>query len=393
MPSPSTPDSIPGITTAATEGRPLTVLNGSASRTRSAPLRGSLARRAHARPAAVVAGGAGFLGSHLCDRLIADGFRVYCLDSLYTGLDRNIDHLANEPRFIFVEQDVRNRLPAFSDARYIYNLACPASPPHYQKDPVHTITTNVIGTLNLLELAVAQNARLLFTSTSEVYGDPEVHPQPEDYRGSVNPVGPRACYDEGKRVAEALCFDFLRSRRADIRVCRVFNTYGPRMRPDDGRIVSNLVTQALAGEPMTIYGSGQQTRSFCYVSDLIEGFVRLMNLSDTPAGPINLGNPGEFTISELAELITSITGSNVPVVYGPLPVDDPRRRRPNIDLAERLLSWRPRISLREGLGPTIEWFSGLMDGSGLAGKFATERASTTPQPAATSPAPANRIQR
>lgn len=312
-------------------------------------------------PAAIVAGGAGFLGSHLCDRLIADGYRVYCVDSFYTGRMPNVEHLAGEPRFALMEHDVRSPLPSMPDVTEIYNLASPASPIHYQKDPVHTVTTNVVGTLNLVDLAARLGARFLHASTSEVYGDPEVHPQPESYRGCVSSTGPRACYDEGKRVAEAICYDFLRMKRADVRVTRIFNTYGPRMRADDGRIISNLITQALRGEPLTINGSGKQTRSFCYVSDLIEGMRRLMTIDRPPATPVNLGNPGEFTVLEVAEIVAQLTRSDMSVIYRPLPEDDPQRRRPDIELAAELLGWLPRIPLREGLKSTIDWFSRTLE--------------------------------
>lgn len=309
------------------------------------------------RPGAVVAGGAGFLGSHLCARLLAEGYRVYCIDSFETGLGRNIAPLRRDPRFVLLEHDIRDGVPAIAEVDEVYNLACPASPPHYQRDPVHTMTTNVLGTLNLLEMAAQRGARFLLASTSEVYGEPEVHPQPESYRGNVSTTGPRACYDEGKRAAEALAYDFLRLRRADVRACRIFNTYGPHMRADDGRIISNFVTQALRGEPMTVYGDGRQTRSFCYVSDLIEGMLRLMRVAPPPAGPVNLGNPGEYTILEVAEMVTRLTGSNVPIEHRPLPADDPTRRRPDIALARRLLDWQPGVGLDEGLARTIAWFA------------------------------------
>lgn len=318
-------------------------------------------------PVAIVAGGAGFLGSHLCERLVADGYRVHCIDSLYTGRVENLEGLVAEPRFTFLEQDVRTPLAQLPKAQEIYNLACAASPPHYQRDPLHTVTTSMIGTLSLLELAVAQGARFVQASTSEVYGDPDEHPQRESYNGNVNPTGPRACYDEGKRVAETLCFDFLRQRRVDVRVARIFNTYGPRMRADDGRIVSNLVTQALSGQAMTIYGSGRQSRSFCYVSDLIEGMVRLMRVPEAPAGPVNLGNPEEFTVLELAKEIHRLIGGSGEMVYLPLPQDDPQRRCPDITLARQLLGWVPRVSLHRGLPPTIKWFVwALQNGSSVA---------------------------
>jgi len=308
-------------------------------------------------PAAIVAGGAGFLGSHLCDRLLAEGYRVYCIDSLYTGRLSNLEHLSGEARFSLMELDVRSPLPAVSGVTEIYNLASPASPIHYQSDPVHTVTTNVMGTLNLIELAATLGARFLQASTSEVYGDPEIHPQPESYRGCVSPTGPRACYDEGKRVAESICYDFLRLKHVDVRVTRIFNTYGPRMRADDGRIVSNLITQALQGEPLTIYGTGTQTRSFCYVSDLIEGMRRLASLAQPPRTPVNLGNPEEFTVLELAGVVMRLTHRNASILYKPLPQDDPQRRRPDIRLAARLLNWQPCVPLEEGLKSTIDWFA------------------------------------
>ena len=308
------------------------------------------------RRGAVVAGGAGFLGSHLCERLLDDGYRVYCVDNLHTGRVENIEHLLDEPRFVFMEHDIRRPLPVMGDLVEIYNLACPASPPHYQKRPIDTAMTSVVGTLSLLELAASCGARLLLTSTSEIYGDPEVHPQPESYRGSVNPIGPRACYDEGKRLAETLCYDFVRQRGTDVRVARVFNTYGPHMREDDGRIITNLVSQALRGEPMTIYGTGRQTRSFCYVTDLIDGLLRLMRHPARVEGPVNLGNPEELSIIEVAELIGRLTGCKVTLEHLSLPKDDPRRRRPDISLAQSLLDWRPRVPLEQGLRATIGWF-------------------------------------
>lgn len=316
--------------------------------------------RRKSAPGAIVAGGAGFLGSHLCTRLVEEGYRVYCIDNFHTGLAQNVAHLASEPRFVLMEHDIRVTPPAFSDVAEIYNLACPASPPHYQESPIGTVTTSVIGTLNLLGLADRLGARFLLTSTSEVYGDPEVHPQPESYRGSVSTTGPRACYDEGKRMAETLCYDFVRKGGTDVRVARVFNTYGPRMRLDDGRIVSNLVSQALRGVPMTIYGTGMQTRSFCYVSDLVDGLVRLMQRPQRVDGPVNLGNPEEYSILELAELIGRLTGREITVKHTALPEDDPRRRRPDISLARRLLDWSPSVPLEAGLLSTIEWFAPLV---------------------------------
>jgi UDP-glucuronate decarboxylase len=307
----------------------------------------------------LVTGGAGFIGSHLIDSLLADGATVVCVDSLLTGRPQNLRHLQREPRFDFVEADVTNELPA-SVARtsftHIYNLACAASPPHYQADPEHTLLTNVLGTRNLLRLAEKHGSRFLLSSTSEVYGDPEVHPQPESYRGAVSCTGPRACYDEGKRAAETLTFDFQRLGRADVRVARIFNTYGPRMRPDDGRVVSNVICQAIAGEDITVYGDGSQSRSFCYVSDLVDGLTRLMD-SDVTDGPINLGNPVELTVSDLVERVLALTESTSKVVSRPLPTDDPRRRKPVIDRAKALLGWEPNVSLQQGLEATAAWFA------------------------------------
>lgn len=310
---------------------------------------------------ALVAGGAGFLGSHLCERLLGDGHHVICVDSFLTGNQENLGSFIDHPRFSMLEHDICTPLDPKRDIDRIYNLACAASPPHYQADPIHTMLTCVQGTLNLLELAESRGARFLQASTSEVYGDPEVHPQHEDYTGHVNCTGPRACYDEGKRAAEAVCFDFLRANRANVRVVRIFNTYGPRMHAQDGRVVSNFVVQALKGEPLTLYGDGSQTRSFCYVADLIEGIVRLMDVEETPAGPVNLGNPGEFTVRELAELVLEMTGSSSPIRSLPLPADDPKRRRPDITRAGELLGWKPVVPLRDGLVDTIEYFrsSGL----------------------------------
>lgn len=305
----------------------------------------------------LVAGGAGFLGSHLCDRLIGEGHAVYCVDNLQTGVLENLQQLRRSPRFTFIKQDIRSPLPDKLQVDEIYNLACPASPLHYQADPIHTLMTCVAGTRQLLEFAVQQSARFLQASTSEVYGDPQQHPQKEAYWGHVNPVGPRACYDEGKRAAETLCFDYLRLGRVDVRVARIFNTYGPRMRADDGRIISNFITQALTGKPLTVYGSGKQTRSFCYVSDLIRGLALLMGLEKTPNGPINLGNPGEFTVLELASMIIALTGSRSGIIHAPLPADDPQRRRPDIARAAEILGWTPKASLSQGLPPTIMWFS------------------------------------
>jgi UDP-glucuronate decarboxylase len=310
----------------------------------------------------LVAGGAGFLGSHLCDALLTEGAQVICVDSFRTGRRQNLRHLEREPRFDVVEADVIHPLPARlrgSRARFdaIFNLACAASPPHYQADPEHTLLTSVTGTHNLLTLAERSGARFLLASTSEVYGDPEVHPQTEAYWGNVNPTGPRACYDEGKRAAETLAFDFERAGRAAVRVARIFNTYGPRMRADDGRVVSNVICQALAGDDITVYGDGSQTRSFCYVSDLIDGLMRLAAHEGALPGPVNLGNPVELTVANLVERVLDLTGSQSAVVTRPLPVDDPRRRRPDISRATKLLGWTPRMPLEMGLKATIVWFA------------------------------------
>jgi UDP-glucuronate decarboxylase len=304
----------------------------------------------------LVAGGAGFVGSHLCDTLLADGHEVICVDSFLTGSPVNVLPLQNNPRFQLIRHDICEKLPTNRKIDQIYNLACPASPPQYQADPIHTMMTSVCGTGNLLELAEKHGASFLQASTSEVYGDPKEHPQHEDYWGHVNCTGPRACYDEGKRAAEALCFDALRLGRVDARVVRIFNTYGPRMQPNDGRIISNLVVQALRNEPLTIYGTGKQTRSFCYVSDLVGGLVALMNVDPNPAMPVNLGNPGEFTIAELAEMVLANVPTRSTIVHKPLPADDPQRRRPDITRAKTLLGWEPLVPLSEGLLQTIAWF-------------------------------------
>jgi UDP-glucuronate decarboxylase len=311
---------------------------------------------------ALVTGGAGFIGSHLIDRLLAEGARVTCVDNLQTGRAANLAHLGSEPRFSFIEADVIDRLPAklrLGKTRFthVYHLACAASPPHYQADPEHTMLTCVLGTRNLLRFAEEQGARFLLTSTSEVYGDPEVHPQPETYRGWVNCTGPRACYDEGKRAAETLTFDFARAKRVDVRVARIFNTYGPRMRADDGRVVSNIVCQALGDEDITVYGDGSQTRSFCYVSDMVDGLMRLMNSEPAPGAPVNLGNPNELTVSDLVDRVLALTGSRSAVVHRPLPIDDPRRRRPDISRARDILGWEPRVDLQAGLEATAAWFA------------------------------------
>jgi UDP-glucuronate decarboxylase len=301
----------------------------------------------------LVTGGAGFLGSHLCDRLLADGQEVICLDNLFTGRKANVAHLLTHPRFEFMRHDVVD--PFKVEVDQIYNLACPASPPHYQYNPIKTVKTSVMGAINCLGLAKRVKARVLQASTSEVYGDPQVHPQPETYWGHVNPIGPRSCYDEGKRCAETLFLNYHRENRVDIRVARIFNTYGPRMLPHDGRVVSNFIVQALKGEDLTVYGDGLQTRSFCYVDDLIEGLVRLMNQTDT-VGPVNLGNPDEFTMQQLAELTLRTIGGRSRIVHKPLPADDPKQRQPDITLARSVLKWAPTISLEVGLGRTIAWF-------------------------------------
>ena len=303
----------------------------------------------------LVTGGAGFLGSHLCDRLLADGNDVICVDNLFTGLKDNIRHLLENPYFEFIRHDVTQ--PLFVECDQIYNLACPASPKWYQKDPIYTFQTSVYGAMNCLGLAKRTGARILQASTSEIYGDPNIQPQPESYWGNVNTIGIRSCYDEGKRAAETLFFDYHRKHDVDIKVMRIFNTYGPRMDIGDGRVVSNFIVQALRGEDITIYGEGNQTRSFCYVDDLIEGMVRLMNSRDGFTGPVNIGNPGEFTIKKLAEIVIELTGSGSKLVYEPLPSDDPTHRKPLIDLAKKELNWEPHIQLREGLKRTIEYFS------------------------------------
>ncbi len=302
----------------------------------------------------LVTGGAGFLGSHLCERLLADGHEVLCVDNFYTSTRHNITHLLDHADFELLRHDVT--FPLYVEVDQIYNLACPASPIHYQRDPVQTTKTSVHGAINMLGLAKRTGATILQASTSEVYGDPEVHPQPESYWGNVNPVGLRSCYDEGKRCAETLFFDYLRQHDLPIKVARIFNTYGPRMLPDDGRVVSNFIVQALRGDDLTLYGDGSQTRSFCYVDDMIEGLVRLMNSPRAVTGPINLGNPNEFTIRELAEQVLARTGSASRLVEQPLPADDPTQRQPDITLARELLGWAPRVELAQGLDATVEYF-------------------------------------
>ena len=306
----------------------------------------------------LVTGGAGFLGSHLTDRLLADGHEVIVADNFFTGSKKNLWHLHNQLHVEVIRHDIT--FPLYVEVDAIYNLASPASPIHYQRDPVQTTKTSVLGAINMLGLAKRLGVKIFQASTSEVYGDPEVHPQPESYWGKVNPIGPRACYDEGKRAAETLFFDYHRQHGMDIRVARIFNTYGPRMAPDDGRVVSNFVLQALRGEPLTIYGDGSQTRSFCYVSDLIDGFVRLMDNDKGLVGPVNLGNPGEFTMNELAEAVLEVTGSKSSVEYRPLPEDDPKQRRPDIGLATSELGWEPTVQLREGLDHTVQYFRSVL---------------------------------
>lgn len=308
----------------------------------------------------LVTGGAGFIGSHLCEALLARGEEVLCLDNFFTGRKANIAHLAGNPRFELIRHDITH--PVVLEADRIFNLACPASPVHYQHNPVKTIKTNVMGALNTLGLAKRVGARILQASTSEIYGDPEVHPQVESYWGNVNTIGPRSCYDEGKRVAEALFFDYHRQNRVDIRVIRIFNTYGPRMLVNDGRVVSNFVVQALRNAPITLYGDGSQTRSFCYVDDLIECMLRFMASPDDFSGPMNMGNPVEFTILELAQLVVEMTGSKSTIVFEPLPGDDPRQRKPDITLAREKLGWDPQVKLRQGLEKTVEYFRQLARG-------------------------------
>jgi len=306
----------------------------------------------------LVTGGAGFLGSHLCERLVAQGHNVLCVDNYFTGQRNNIVGLLQEANFEVMRHDVTH--PLFVEVDEIYNLACPASPVHYQHDPVQTTKTSVLGAINMLGLAKRLKAKILQSSTSEVYGDPRLHPQPEAYRGNVNPIGPRACYDEGKRCAETLFFDYYRQHNLRIRVVRIFNTYGPRMHPNDGRVVSNFIVQALKGEPITLYGDGNQTRAFCYVDDMIEGFLRMMGAPDDITGPMNIGNPVETSVAELAELIVELTSSRSKITYGPLPVDDPLQRCPDITQASALLDWRPRTQLRVGLQRTIAYFDELL---------------------------------
>ncbi|HET9230130.1 MAG TPA: UDP-glucuronic acid decarboxylase family protein [Vitreimonas sp.] len=306
----------------------------------------------------LVTGGSGFLGSHLCDRLVARGDDVVCADNLFTGRKRNVAHLLGKPNFEFLRHD--ETFPLYVEVDQIYNLACPASPIHYQHDPVQTTKTSVHGAINMLGLAKRLRARIFQASTSEVYGDPSVHPQSEEYWGNVNPIGERSCYDEGKRCAETLFFDYYRQHKLDIRVARIFNTYGPRMHPNDGRVVSNFIVQALKGQDITLYGDGQQTRSFCYVDDLIDAFIAYMDKDGDIPGPINMGNPIEFTMKQLAEEVLALTGSKSKLTHRPLPSDDPKQRQPNIDKAKELLGWQPKVQLRDGLKKTIEYFDALL---------------------------------
>jgi UDP-glucuronate decarboxylase len=314
----------------------------------------------HLEKRILITGGAGFLGSHLCDMMLARGHRVLCVDNFFTGTQRNVDHLRDNSRFELMRHDVS--FPLFVEVDEIYNLACPASPIHYQRDPVQTTKVSVVGAINMLGLAKRTKAKIFQASTSEVYGDPSVHPQTEDYWGNVNPIGIRSCYDEGKRCAETLFFDYRRQHGLAIKVARIFNTYGPRMHPNDGRVVSSFIVQALRGEDITIFGSGEQTRSFCYVSDLLAGFVKLMDTPNDVTGPINIGNPVEFTMLELATLVIELTGSRSKIVHMPLPADDPRQRRPDISLAREKLDWEPKIQLREGLQLTIDYFDRQLAG-------------------------------
>jgi UDP-glucuronate decarboxylase len=311
----------------------------------------------------LITGGAGFIGSHLCEKLLREGHEVICMDDFSTGLIENIQHLINEPNFQLIKHDVCN--PYELEVDEIYNLACPASPAHYQKNPIKTLKTSVLGSLNALELAKKLNIKILQASTSEVYGDPQVHPQPESYWGNVNPIGPRACYNEGKRCAETLFFDYYRLYKVKIKVVRIFNTYGPRMRIDDGRVISNFIVQALKNEPITIYGDGTQTRSFCYIDDLIEGLIKMMESPEDFTGPVNLGNPEEYRIIDLAQKIIELTGSKSKLIFRPLPQDDPKKRCPDIRLAKKRLNWSPKTPLEEGLKKTIEYFEEILRKKGI----------------------------
>ena len=317
----------------------------------------------HLQKRVLITGGAGFLGSHLCERLLAQGANVLCVDNFYTGSRPNIEHLLNHKYFELIRHDVT--FPLYVEVDEIYNLACPASPIHYQRNPVQTTKTSVHGAINMLGLAKRVKATILQASTSEVYGDPNVHPQPEDYWGHVNPIGPRSCYDEGKRCAETLFFDYWRQTKLRIKVARIFNTYGPRMHPNDGRVVSNFIVQALLGRDITVFGDGSQTRSFCYVDDLIEGLIGLMGTADSITGPVNLGNPNEFSMLELASMVINLTGSRARIVHRPLPQDDPRQRQPDISRAKELMSWAPRTDLKDGLVRTISYFEKLLENKGI----------------------------
>jgi UDP-glucuronate decarboxylase len=320
----------------------------------------------HLERRVLITGGAGFIGSFLCERMLEAGANVICADNFFTGTRSNVAHLLSHPRFELMRHDVC--FPLYVEVDEIFNLACPASPVHYQYDPVQTTKTSVHGAINMLGLAKRVKAKILQASTSEVYGDPAVHPQPEEYWGNVNPIGPRSCYDEGKRCAETLFFDYHRQHKLRIKVARIFNTYGPRMHPNDGRVVSNFIVQALKGEDITFYGDGQQTRSFCYVDDLVRGLMSLMDSPDDVTGPINIGNPGEFTIRQLAEEVIALTGSQSKLVFLPLPQDDPKQRQPNIDKAREILSWEPTVPLRDGLSRTISYFDALLSGKQMAPK-------------------------
>jgi UDP-glucuronate decarboxylase len=324
----------------------------------------------HLETRILITGGAGFLGSHLCERLLTDGGNVICLDNFFTGAKRNIDHLLDHHRFELIRHDVT--FPLYIEVDQIYNLACPASPIHYQHDPVQTTKTSVHGAINTLGLAKRLRAKILQASTSEVYGDPNVHPQAEDYWGHVNPIGPRSCYDEGKRCAETLFFDYRRQHRMQIKVARIFNTYGPRMHPNDGRVVSNFIVQALLGREITVYGDGSQTRSFCYVDDLIDGLVRLMATPPDVTGPVNIGNPTEFSMLELATMVIDLTGSRSRIVHRPRPEDDPKQRQPDISRAQELLDWNPRMMLKDGLARTIAYFERLLSDQKLRTQLAKE---------------------
>jgi UDP-glucuronate decarboxylase len=324
----------------------------------------------HLEKRVLITGGAGFLGSHLCERLLDNGSIILCVDNFFTGARRNIEHLLDHKHFEVIRHDVT--FPLYAEVDEIYNLACPASPIHYQHDPVQTTKTSVHGAINMLGLAKRLRAKILQASTSEVYGDPDVHPQREDYWGNVNPVGPRSCYDEGKRCAETLFFDYRRQTNLQIKVARIFNTYGPRMHPNDGRVVSNFIIQALLGRDITVYGEGLQTRSFCFVDDLIDGLIRLMDTSPDVTGPVNVGNPAEFTIMELAQMTVSLIGSRSKIVHRPLPENDPKQRQPDISLAQQLLGWRPRIALKDGLAKTIAYFEQLLSDKALRAQLDKE---------------------